>query len=341
MSTGHPCHDRDPFFPAFRAGPFRRPHRPHPRGVRPGLAGAQGGACRQPQHRDRLHGRHGLVRSRLLRLGDRHPAHRRPGCTRRAAHALHHAPHLLGGACGTADGLQCPCGGLGLAGQQPPRLPRLLGRDPAGRGDPAGDVARGRLRNHHVRQVAQHAGRRQRAQRRQAQLARAAWLRHLPRLHGRRDAPLLPLAPDAGQPAHSDGCLSAGLLQRRRLDGPGHPFRAGAAREPYDQALLPVHRQQRDARTAANQARRHGQVPGPLRRRLDPCARSTAAAPDRHGAGAARHPAAGIRPPRTALGRYRRRLPRPVCAPHGGLRRHAGQRRPERGQAGALPERAG
>ena len=59
------------------------------------------------------------------------------------------------------------------------------------------------------------------------------------------------------------------VLLDRRLDGSRHPVRQRAPGVLRNQAVLPLHRQQRRARAAPGQARRSGEVPRPLRRRLD------------------------------------------------------------------------
>ncbi len=194
------------------------------------------------QYRHPLHGRHGLVRPRLLRLGDRHAAYRRARGERPALHPLHQSPDLLSRTGGAADRHERPRGRHRMASQQQSWLPRLFRRDPAGRPDDGGDAARGRLCHLHDRQMAQYADRGQHARIAQAQLAGAARLRPFLRVHGGRGAFLLSRLRHDGQPAAADRRVPARLLCKRRLDEQEHPVRQGIARLLAGTALPALHR---------------------------------------------------------------------------------------------------
>ena len=164
-----------------------RQDRPHPRRIGAALEFAGAPAAGVAQYRDRLHGRYGLGRYRLLRLGDRHAQHRCAGRPRHPVHPLYDASDLFAGARRVVDRQQRAFGGDRVAGQQQSGLPRLFRRHSARRADHRRDLAGGRLRDGCGRQVAQF----DQWRRAQPDLANLSRLRPFLRVSRRRDRVLL------------------------------------------------------------------------------------------------------------------------------------------------------
>ena len=159
-------------------------------GVHALLAVGQQAARWCAQHTHRAVRRRRLLRLRLLRLAHRHAGHRRH---RRARPALHRLPHdgdVLDHARRAAHRAQSPFRRHGLPRQLRQRLSGLSRQDRARGRNACRDAAAARLSQLHDRQVARHAGVRDRADGAVRRLAAGARLRPLLRLHGCGDRPV-------------------------------------------------------------------------------------------------------------------------------------------------------
>ena len=210
--------------------------------------------CRRSQRGRGRDGRHGLRRAQPVRrpvpAADGRAARRRRAAVQPVPRHRAVLPHPAG----VDDRAQPPLGRHGRHlgdGHQPPGLLRL----PAGqRRDPRADPARQRLEHRGVRQVAPDPPGGGDRLRPVHPVADGRGLRHLLRVHGRRDEPLVPAAVRRHHPRRARPAARGGLPPDR---GPARPRdRLGAHPAVADPgtALLHLRRPRRHARAVPRRA---------------------------------------------------------------------------------------
>ncbi len=300
---------------------------------------ARTGAASAERRGDRAR-RRGLRRPGLLRVRDRHPAHRRAGRRRAALHGVPHDDALLAVASVSDDGPQPPqrrhVDGRRV-GHRLPELPQP--HHPGG-----GDARRGALRpgHRHVRrrQVAPRTAAGDDAGRPVPQLAARQGLRPLLRVPVGLHRPVPPRA-GPRQQRRRGAPPSRGRLPPER--GPGRRGGVVPDRPPGARAgtpLLPAPRVRRLPLAAAGTDGVPREVPGALRRGVGRAARAALRAPARRGHRPCGHRAAPARRRRARLGRARRRRAALRGTPARGLRRvPRPHRRPDRTARRVPPRR--